>query len=193
MNAAEVARAENYSGNSETSDFHQRLSAMSHDEQVYRRPNSEQACLVSRPDRIENRLWPQLPSLATLMCRTQACRSSVRIAGCGRSGSWIPTRANASRYDLEVPLEPIDVSVDYAARARQLGIHLFPSSNYPFVICVGALFLALAAIPFSGTVRLALLVIGGLIFLYGVVGWVLVEDVRMFPADSSESHGEVHH
>jgi hypothetical protein len=104
-----------------------------------------------------------------------------------------PTRANASRYDLEVPLEPIDVSVDYAARARQLGIHLFPSSNYPFVICVGALFLALAAIPFSGTVRLALLVIGGLIFLYGVVGWVLVEDVRMFPADSSESHGEVHH
>jgi hypothetical protein len=104
-----------------------------------------------------------------------------------------PTRADASRYDLEVPLEPIDVSVDYAARARQLGIHLFPSSNYPFVICVGALFLALAAIPFSGTVRLALLVIGGLIFLYGVVGWVLVEDVRMFPADSSESHGEVHH
>jgi hypothetical protein len=104
-----------------------------------------------------------------------------------------PTRAAASRFDLEVPVERIDVSVDYAARAHQLGIHLFPSSNYPFIICIGALFLGLAAIPFSGTVRIALLVIGGLIFLYGVVGWVLVEDVRMFPADSPQTHGEVHH
>ena len=104
-----------------------------------------------------------------------------------------PTRAAASRFDLEVPVERIDVSVDYAARAHQLGIHLFPSSNYPFIICIGALFLGLAAIPFSGTVRIALLVIGGLIFLYGVVGWVLVEDVRMFPADSPQTHGEVRH
>ena len=104
-----------------------------------------------------------------------------------------PTRAAASRFDLEVPVERIDVSVDYAARAHELGIHLFPSSNYPFIICIGALFLGLAAIPFSGTVRIALLVIGGLIFLYGVVGWVLVEDVRMFPADSPQTHGEVRH
>ncbi len=107
-----------------------------------------------------------------------------------------PTRAAASRFDLEVPVERIDVSVDYAARAHELGIHLFPivpSSNYLFIICIGALFLGLAAIPFSGTVRIALLVIGGLIFLYGVVGWVLVEDVRMFPADSPQTHGEVHH
>lgn len=104
-----------------------------------------------------------------------------------------PTRAHASRYDLELPPLPIDVSVDYAARAHQLGIHLFPSSNYPFVICVGALFLALAAIPFPDTARITLLVIGGLIFLYGVVGWVLVEDVKMYPADSQNTNGEAHH
>ena len=104
-----------------------------------------------------------------------------------------PTRAEASRYDIELPAEPLVPNVDYAARAHQLGIHLFPSSNYPFVICVGALFLALAAIPFDGAVRIGLLVIGGLIFLYGVVGWVLVEDIRMFPTDSPSTTGEVHH
>jgi hypothetical protein len=103
-----------------------------------------------------------------------------------------PRRAEASRFDLELPGPAADTTIDYAARAHELGIHLFPSSNYPFVICVGALFLGLAAIPFSNTVRLVLGVIGGLIFLYGVVGWVLVEDVRMFPADT-RSHGEVHH
>jgi len=104
-----------------------------------------------------------------------------------------PSRAAASRFDLDVPLPPLEMTIDYAARAHELGIHLFPSSNYPFIICVGALFLALAAIPFSGTARLVLAIIGGLIFLYGVVGWVLVEDVRMFPADNPQSHGEVHH
>jgi len=104
-----------------------------------------------------------------------------------------PSRAAASRFDLEVPPPPLEMTIDYAARAHELGIHLFPSSNYPFIICVGALFLALAAIPFSGTARLVLAIIGGLIFLYGVVGWVLVEDVRMFPADNPQSHGEVHH
>jgi len=104
-----------------------------------------------------------------------------------------PSRAAASRFDLDVPLPPLEMTIDYAARAHELGIHLFPSSNYPFIICVGALFLALAAIPFSGTARLVLAIIGGLIFLYGVVGWVLVEDVRMFPAANPQSHGEVHH
>ena len=102
-----------------------------------------------------------------------------------------PARADASRYDLELPAQPLDPSVDYAARAHELGIHIFPNSNYPFVICLGSLFLGLAAVPFSGTVRLTLLVIGGLIFLYGVVGWVLVEDVRMYPTDSPQR--EVHH
>jgi hypothetical protein len=32
-----------------------------------------------------------------------------------------------------------------------------------------------------------------LIFLYGVVGWVLIEDVRMFPTEGAPAHGEVEH
>jgi hypothetical protein len=103
-----------------------------------------------------------------------------------------PVRAEASRYDLELPVH-IDNTVDFAARAHELGIHIFPNSNWPFVICFGALFLSLGAIPFSSTVRISLAVIGGLIFLYGVVGWVLVEDIRMFPSDGPQSHGEGHH
>jgi len=103
-----------------------------------------------------------------------------------------PTRGDVSRFDLEVLPEPVDTTVDFAARAHELGIHLFPNSNYPFVICVGALFLALAGIPFPGPARIAMLVIGGLIFLYGVVGWVLVEDVRMYPVDTPPAE-EVHH
>jgi len=103
-----------------------------------------------------------------------------------------PSRAEASRYDLEPPEELIDPTIDYAARAHELGIHLFPNSNFPFIICVGILFLGLAAIPFSSTARIALAVIGGLIFLYGVVGWVLVEDVKMYPTEGSATN-EVHH
>ena len=103
-----------------------------------------------------------------------------------------PARAAASRYDMELPVH-VDNTVDFTARARELGIHLFPNSNWPFVICVGALFLGLAAIPFPSLPRIALAVIGGLIFLYGVVGWVLVEDVKMYPADDAGQHGEVHH
>jgi len=104
-----------------------------------------------------------------------------------------PARAEASRYDLELPAEPIDDTVDFAARAQALGIHLFPNSNYPFIICVGALFLGLAAVPLGNATRLVLAIIGGLIFLYGVVGWVLVEDVRLYPSDSASPHGEAHH
>jgi hypothetical protein len=104
-----------------------------------------------------------------------------------------PARAHASRYDLELPPPPVDDTVDYAARAHQLGIHLFPNSSYPFVITVGALVTALALIPFSSSARIVLGVIGGFILLYGIVGWVLVEDVQMFPSDSTEPHGEAHH
>lgn len=103
-----------------------------------------------------------------------------------------PSRAEANRFDLDLPPPPVDITIDFAARAHDLGIHIFPNSNYPFVICVGALFLGLGAIPFPAAARIVLAVIGGLIFLYGVVGWVLVEDVRMFPADGP-SQGEVHH
>jgi hypothetical protein len=102
-----------------------------------------------------------------------------------------PDRALASRFDLEIPY-PIDNTIDFAARAHELGIHLFPNSNWPFIICVGVLFLAFGAIPFASTTRIALAVVGGLIFLYGVAGWVLVEDVRMFPSDG-EPGTEVHH
>jgi hypothetical protein len=87
----------------------------------------------------------------------------------------------------------VDNTFDFAARAHELGIHIFPNSNWPFTICFGALFLSLAAIPFSSTLRIVLAVFGGLIFLYGVVGWVIVEDVRMFPSDSPQSRGEAHH
>ena len=104
-----------------------------------------------------------------------------------------PARAEASRYDLELPPPKVELVVDYAARAHELGIHLFPNSNYPFVICLGIFFLGLAAIPFSSAARITLAVIGGLIFLYGVVGWVLIEDVRMYPGDSTQPQGEVHH
>jgi hypothetical protein len=103
-----------------------------------------------------------------------------------------PTRAEASRFDLEIPVH-VDNTIDFAARARELGIHLFPNSNWPFIICFGMLFLGLAAIPFASTTRIVLAVIGGLIFLYGVAGWVLVEDVKMYPADQGPPGGEVHH
>jgi hypothetical protein len=103
-----------------------------------------------------------------------------------------PARRDASRFDLDVPVEPADTTIDYSARAHELGIHLFPSSNYPIVICVGLLFLGLGAIPFPTVARIVLAVIGGLIFLYGVVGWVLVEDVRMYPVDTPPAE-EVHH
>ena len=101
-----------------------------------------------------------------------------------------PSRIDASRFDLALP-QHVDNSYDYAARAHELGIHLFPSSNYPFIICFGALFLSLAAIPFSSVARIVLAVIGGIIFLVGVVGWVVVEDVKMFPSDTP-GHGGAH-
>ncbi len=103
-----------------------------------------------------------------------------------------PSRESVSRFDLALPVH-IDNTVDYAARAHELGIHIFPNSNWPFVICFGALFLGLAAIPFDAVARIILAVIGGLIFLVGVVGWVIVEDVRMFPSDSPQASGEGHH
>jgi hypothetical protein len=103
-----------------------------------------------------------------------------------------PARAEVSRFDLDLPVE-VDNLVDYEARAHQLGIHLFPSSNWPFVICLGILLLGLGAIPFGPEVRIGLAAVGAVIFLVGVVGWVLVEDVKMYPAESGSAGGEVHH
>jgi hypothetical protein len=103
-----------------------------------------------------------------------------------------PARAEASRYDLEVP-QHVEYVVDFEKRAHELGIHIFPNSNYPFIISLGCLFLGLAAIPLSAATRITLAVIGGLIFLYGVAGWVLVEDVKLYPSDESSAGGEAHH
>jgi hypothetical protein len=100
-------------------------------------------------------------------------------------------RSEVSRFDLAVPVR-VDRLVDYDARAHQLGIHIFPSSNWPFIICFGLLFLGLAAAPFPSVARIVLAVIGGIIFLAGVVGWVLVEDVRMYPSDVLTNE-EAHH
>ena len=75
-----------------------------------------------------------------------------------------------------------------APGAHRLGIHLFPSSSYPFVICVGFLFLGLAAVPFPGPVRIALAVVGLVVFLFGVVGWVVLEDDRMYAAQAVVTH-----
>ena len=99
-------------------------------------------------------------------------------------------RSEVSRFDLDYPVH-LDDTIDYDARAHELGIHISPPSNWPFVICFGLLFLSLAAIPFPATPRIVLAVIGGLIFLWGVVGWVVIDDSRMFPSESTES--EVHH
>jgi hypothetical protein len=99
-------------------------------------------------------------------------------------------RSEVSRFDTAYPVLVDDV-VDYDARAHQLGIHISPPSNWPFVICLGLFFLSLGAIPFSATIRIVLAVIGGLIFLWGVVGWVVIDDSRMFPTDSASP--EVHH
>jgi hypothetical protein len=99
-------------------------------------------------------------------------------------------RSEVSRFDTDYPIHLDDV-VDYEARAHQLGIHLSPNSNWPFVICFGLFFLALGAIPFAATPRIVLAVVGGVIFLWGVVGWVVIDDSRMFPTDTAKP--EVHH
>jgi hypothetical protein len=91
-----------------------------------------------------------------------------------------PARALARPYDMELRAPDEPPVVDYEEQARRLGIHLFPPSAYPFVICVGFLFLGLAAVPFPTPVRLTLFVVGLLVFLVGVVGWVVVEDVHMY-------------
>lgn len=104
-----------------------------------------------------------------------------------------PARAGVSRFDMDIPVE-VDALVDYEARAHELGIHIFPNSSWPFIICFGVLFLGLGAIPFASEVRITLAVIGAVIFLVGVAGWVLVEDVHMFPAEpGAPGGGEVHH
>lgn len=99
-----------------------------------------------------------------------------------------PARTDARPYDHELPKGPPAQVIDYEERAHRLGIHLFPSSSYPFVICLGFLFLGLAAVPFATPARIVMAVIGLVVFLAGVVGWVVLEDVRMYPAEDVVSH-----
>src|ERR1700676_2632245 len=129
------------------------------------------------------------------MCRN--CGYKVGPASVMASAAfkgWRPAaperRAEVSRFDLDYPVH-LDNTVDYEARAHELGIHISPPSNWPFVICFGLLFLSLAAIPFPATPRIVLAAIGGLIFLVGIVGWVVIEDTRMYPGDKPQT--EVHH
>jgi hypothetical protein len=99
-----------------------------------------------------------------------------------------PARVDARPYDLELGAPPAGNVVDYEERAHRLGIHIFPSTVYPFIICVGFLFLGLAAVPFAPAVRIALGAVGLVVFLFGVVGWVVLEDTRMYLAQDVVSH-----
>jgi ribosomal protein L37E len=101
-----------------------------------------------------------------------------------------PARTAASRYDLQLPIDHAPVLVDYDERAHHLGIHIFPSSNFPFVISLGMFILALAVVNFKflplwGHIVIA--VIGAAIFFTGVIGWVIVEDTRYYPAETADS------
>lgn len=110
-------------------------------------------------------------------------------------------RSAARRFDLEIPRPAEENVVDYDEVAHKLGIHVFPSSGYPFPIAIGFFFLFLALIHFPNEsiwVRGALFVIGAAILLYGVIGWVVVEDTRYYPADDTieigpEPHQEAKH
>jgi hypothetical protein len=101
-----------------------------------------------------------------------------------------PARSSARPYDLELPVAAPSNVVDYDARAHSQGIHIFPSSNWPFVICVSFLFLGLAAVPFPAPARITLAIVGLIVFLVGVAGWVVLEDVRMYPTDDPGGHEE---
>jgi hypothetical protein len=102
------------------------------------------------------------------------------------------SRMYIHQWDDTPPLGTDDVIVvDFGARAHQLGIHLFPASLWPIMVCIGVLFLAFAAIPFAAIARIILLVIGIVFFIFAVAGWML-EDVKMFPAEDAGEHGGSH-
>jgi hypothetical protein len=101
-----------------------------------------------------------------------------------------PARAAASRYDMGLPVDSSPPEVDYDERAHHLGIHIFPSSNFPFVIALGMFGLALAVVNFGFMPlwgHIVIGVVGAVIFLAGVIGWVIVEDTRYYPAEGAEA------
>jgi hypothetical protein len=102
-----------------------------------------------------------------------------------------PSRMYLHQWDdMPVVDEETVIVVDFEEKAHELGIHIFPSSRWPFLVCVGVLFLAFAAIPFSSVVRIGLAVIGVIFFILAIAGWML-EDVRLFPKDDPAGGG--HH
>jgi len=101
-------------------------------------------------------------------------------------------RMLARPYDRQLPGEEAPPLADYDARAHELGIHVSPRSNYPFVICLGLGVAAFAAVPLPLVARIVFGAIGAAIFLFGVFGWVVLEDTRYFPVEPNDGH-EAHH
>ncbi|MGH7903634.1 MAG: hypothetical protein ACREPA_05840 [Candidatus Dormibacteraceae bacterium] len=99
-----------------------------------------------------------------------------------------PARTGTRAFDVELPGPPPD-SYDYVRHAHEMGIHMFPSSRFPFLIGLGLFLMAFAGIPFQPAIRGGLGVVGLVIFLVGVGGWLTVEDVRMFPAQMPHRPG----
>jgi len=96
--------------------------------------------------------------------------------------------------DTPVVEEPNVIVVDFEEKAHELGIHIFPSSRWPILVCLGVLFLAFAAIPFPAVARIICVVIGVIFFVLAIAGWML-EDVRLFPKDDAAAgggHGGTH-
>jgi hypothetical protein len=107
-----------------------------------------------------------------------------------------PARSYVHQWDDMPAIEEVKViHVDFEEQAHGLGIHIFPSSVWPILVCVGVLFLFLAFPPFPTIVRIIMAVIGVLFFIAAIAGWML-EDVRMFPkddaADGAGGHGSAH-
>jgi hypothetical protein len=102
------------------------------------------------------------------------------------------SRADARRYDLEVPVDDRAPVVDYEEEAHRLGVHLSPRSVWPFTICLGFFPIFLALAPFGTIARIILGAIGLLILATGVIGWVVFEDTRMYTqgAAADHDHGE---
>ena len=99
-----------------------------------------------------------------------------------------PARRYARRYDLELPVPRRPQVVDYEARAHQLGIHISPNSPNPFVICVGVFLIFLALPRFPLVARIVLFVLGLLVLLWGVIGWVIREDVKIYDEIAEAQH-----
>jgi hypothetical protein len=101
-----------------------------------------------------------------------------------------PARRHIHQWDdLPIIDEDTIIVVDFEEKAHKLGIHIFPSSRWPFLVCVGVLFLAFAAVPFpQSIIRIILLVIGIIFFILAIAGWML-EDVRLFPKDDAAAAG----